>query len=54
MWVHKMLVRTVVLDDGPWNLVTTMTSVGDSYTVCIQGRQKIVDVVMKESFCDCQ
>ena len=55
MWVHKMLVRTVVLDDSPWNLVTTMTSVGDSCTVCISREvKKIVDVVMKESLCDCQ
>ena len=55
--MHKMLARTVVLDDSPWNLVTTMTSPGDSCTVCISREAtvaKIVDVVMKESFCDYQ
>ena len=40
VWVYKMLVRPVVLDDSLWNLVTTMTSAGDSCTVCISREAK--------------
>ena len=44
-----------MLDDSPWNLVTTVTSVGDSCTVCISREAySCKNCCCYEGFCDYQ